>query len=182
MNREQSAALAGRAIGAMFFAGFGALWLVWWCVESQGASPGVLAGIALGAVCIGMLARRRWQRHRDAARALADSPAMRRARRVFNLVNAGQWVAVVIAALWLSSTGHPEWIRVAIILIVGLHFLPLGVVFHYPMHLVTGSALIALALIYPLVSTAGPLNPVGLLGTGIVLWVSALVALGWSRH
>jgi hypothetical protein len=63
------------------------------------------------------------------------------------------------------------------ILVVGVHFLALVPVFHRSSHVATGAALIVLAVAYPLLATGGPDNPVGLLGTGLILWASALWAL-----
>jgi hypothetical protein len=37
--------------------------------------------------------------------------------------------------------------------------------------------LIFLALVYPLSTATGPINPVGLLGAGVILWASALIAV-----
>lgn len=177
MTEIPSAARASRAIGAMFFTFFGAAWLVWWCVERYDGAPVVLAAIAIGAIGIFLLARRQLRINGPALAAAKDTPATKRSQRIFNLVNGAQWIAVTVAALVLANTGHPEWIRVAIIFIVGVHFLPLAAVFHYRWHYVTGGALIALALAYPLLTPAGPMNPAGLLGTGLILGASALVAV-----
>jgi hypothetical protein len=95
-------------------------------------------------------------------------------------IQSGEWRpmdTVLVAVLALANTGHVEWIRVAIIFIVGVHFLPLAAVFRYRWHYVTGGSLIFLALAYPVSTSMGPLNPVGLFGTGVILWASALVAV-----
>jgi len=177
MNPLVAAEKAGRAIGAMLFAFFGAVWLVWWSLEFFGVAPAVLAAIGVGAVAIFLLALRQLLTYRWALAKVADNPETKRGRKIFNWVNGGQWVAVFIAVTVLVNTGHPEWIRVAIIFIVGAHFLPLGAAFHHRWHYITGGSLIALALVYPFVTPAGPLNPVGLLGTGAILWFSALMSV-----
>jgi hypothetical protein len=177
MNSTGDAANAGRAIGAMFFAFFGAAWLVWWCLERYGASPAILSAIALACGAIFFMARRQYRNNQSAFTAEADTPESKKKRRIFNIVNGIQWIAVISAVLALANTGHAEWIRVAIIFIVGVHFLPLAAVFQYKWHYVTGGSLIFLALVYPLSTSTGPLNPVGLFGAGIILWASALVAV-----
>lgn len=181
MNPNIAAEKAGRAIGSMLFAFFGALWLVWWCLEFVGVAPAVLAAIGVGAVAIFLLALRQLREHKWALAEVANSPETLRGRKIFNWVNGGQWVAVFIAATILVNTGHPEWIRAAIIFIVGAHFLPLAATFRYRWHYVTGGALIALALVYPFLTPAGPLNPVGLFGAGAILWFSALVGVLTGR-
>ena len=44
-------------------------------------------------------------------------------------------------------------------------------------HFITGSGLIALAIIYPFLAPGGASYPVGCLGAGIILWISALWAI-----
>jgi len=178
MTAAVSSEHAGRAIGAMFFAFFGAAWLAWWSLEQfDGAILPILIAIGTGGVAILLLALRQFLRNRAALAGHAETPYSRRAKRVFNLVNAVQWVTIVLTVLVLANTGHADWIRVAIIFIVGAHFLPLAAVFRYRWHYVTGGALVVLAMVYPFLTPAGPLNPIGLLGAGTILWASALVAV-----
>ena len=92
-------------------------------------------------------------------------------------MNAIQWILVFVAAAVLSRVGHNEWIIPSIILIMGIHFFPLAVVFKVPRHYATGAAMTLLAIFYPLMSSAGPTSPVGCVGAGIILWVSATAAL-----
>ena len=174
---EPSPSKAGLAIGAMFFAFFGAIWLVWWCIQAYGASPGILALIAAGGGVIFVLALRQLSRHRVALAAQADSPATQRLRRIFKVLNIAQWLVIFAIVLILANTGRSVWIPASIIFVVGLHFLPLAALFGYRWHYVTGSALVLLAVTYPFVSRGGPANPVGQLGTGLILWASALGAL-----
>jgi hypothetical protein len=74
MNSSIDAAKAGRAIGAMFFAFFGAAWLVWWCLERYGASPAIFCVIALVCGGIVFLARRQYRNDQSALAAAADTP------------------------------------------------------------------------------------------------------------
>jgi hypothetical protein len=67
-----------------------------------------------------------------------------------------------------------------VIAVVGLHFLPLARLFRYRPHLLTGLALIALAILAPL-ATGRPDNAWGPLGAGLILWASAAWALSpWA--
>jgi hypothetical protein len=172
-----SASRASRAIGAMFFAALGGAWLALWCLGTFGAKPGYLLLIAAATAALLLAAVRQFRKNRNAHAAEADSPESKRAGRIFSWVNAIQWILVFIVAALLSKLGHNEWIIPSIILIVGIHFLPLAVAFKVPRHYLTGAAMILLAILYPLMAKAGPRSPVGCLGAGIILWVSAAAAL-----
>ena len=106
-----------------------------------------------------------------------DSIENKRKQRVFNLVNAGQWVAVFAVAGILSMSHLENLFLPAVILIVGAHFIPLARLYNYTPHYITGAAMMLLAIGYPLVATEGPTSAVGALGTGLILWLSALWAV-----
>ena len=109
----------------------------------------------------------------------ADEPRLvdeaRKARqRVFRWINLVQWLAVFAASFVLSALGDPEWTTPAVILIVGLHLIPLARVFRAPRHYVAGVSLIVVALAYPWMAGGGPNYPSGEFATGAILWISAL--------
>jgi len=170
------AQLAGRATGAMFFFVFGAVWLEVWATKAE---AGVPAGVGIAALALGLLAVA-WRRYRRYAPALAqeqDTPERRRMKRVFNIVNAGQWIVIFILAQVLIHLGKGAWIIPVGMAVIGLHFLPLAHVFKNPPHYVTGFAMVAFAALYPLLASGGPTAPVGFLGAGLILWLSAAWAL-----
>jgi hypothetical protein len=173
---RNEAQLAGRATGAMFFFVFGAVWLEGWAAKAE---AGVPAFAAIGILALALLAVA-WSRYRRYAPALAreeQTPERRRAGRVFNIVNAGQWIAIFVLAQVLINLGRGAWIIPMAIAIIGLHFLPLAHVFKNPPHYVTGVAMVAFAALYPLLASGGPTAPVGFLGAGLILWLSAAWAL-----
>lgn len=171
-----------RAIGAMFGAVFGTAWLAGWALASFGPAPAVLLPLALAGAALLVLCVRRYRWHRSRAGAPdpgAGASAARRAMlRQFYVVNAVQWLALVVLVNILRNTGHGDWVQVAIIGVVGLHFLPLAWTFHVRAHVVTGLALLLLAALYPHWAPAGPADAVGALGAGLILWASAAWALG----
>jgi hypothetical protein len=57
---------------------------------------------------------------------------------------------------------------------------PLAKLFRYPMHYVTGAALVAWASASVLLIPAEQLQGVTALGTGILLWVSAAITLAMA--
>ena len=172
-----SAASASRAIGAMFFIVNGGAWLAVGVLKGYGLSLVPLLTIAAFTLLLFFIALRKFRANRGAHAAEANSPGNKRAERIFNAVNAIQWSLVFVASIVLILLRHPEWIIPSIILIVGIHFFPLAVAFKVPRHYATGAAMTLLAIFYPLMSSAGPTSPVGCLGAGIILWVSAAAAL-----
>ncbi len=98
-------------------------------------------------------------------------------RRQFRAINALQWIVAAVAVVVLHRLGLAVWTVPALMLIVGLHSLPLARVFHYRPHGLTGAVLIATALVYPLVSPAGPAAPSGSAVAGTTLWLAGLWAL-----
>jgi hypothetical protein len=165
---------ARRAIGAMFYFVFGGAWLEYYAFQTVGKSPVVFVAIALVTAALLVLAYRRYKQHQPALAAVAPSPQQKKADRVFNIVNAGQWVVILVAGNVLVNLGLSGWVIPCVILIVGVHFLPLGYVFANPPHYITGIALIVLSLTYPLLAARGPASPIGCLGAGLILWASAI--------
>jgi hypothetical protein len=168
---------ARRALGAMFFFAFGGAWLGYYAFQVTGMQPVILASIALISLILIFSAYRRYKQHKPALLAEGSSPQQKKADRVFNIVNAAQWVAIFIVANVLVNLSLSHWVIPAIIFIVGMHFLPLARVFANPPHYVTGAALIVLSVAYPLLAPSGPVSPVGCLGAGLILWASALWAV-----
>lgn len=161
----------------MFFTVFGGAWLALGLLGAYGLRLAVLLLIGASTLALFVASFRQFQRHRAAHAAAADTPESKREGRVFSIVNAVQWTLVFIVASVLSRLGYKEWIIPAIILICGLHFLPLAVAFKVPRHYATGIAMILLAVVYPFVTKVGPASPIGCLGSGIILWASAVAAL-----
>ncbi len=170
------ASLAGRALGAMIFAFFGAVMLEAW---DQRVGAGLALCAAIAVLGLALLARA-YLRYRRFAPALAlqrGTPETKRAGRIFNIVNIGQWVLILVVGNVLANVGLGEWVVPMAIGVIGLHFIPLAHVFRNPAHYVLGVAQVAFAIAYPLVAAGGPADPVGFLGSGLLLWTSALWAL-----
>jgi hypothetical protein len=173
----QSASRASRAIGSMFFSVFGGCWLVVWCLGAYGAKPGVLGVIGAGSAAILLVAVRQFHDNRVAYAQEAESAASKRTGRIFNVVNATQWVLIFIVGTMLKRVGHWEWIIPSVIFIVGAHFFPLAVAFRVRRHYLTGGSLILVAVLYPLMAKSGPKALIGCLETGAILWLSAIGGL-----
>ena len=167
---------ASRAVGAMFFSLFGGAWIVLWSYRAYGFNLGLVALIALAALGQFAWALATYNKNKGAVADDSD-PTKKKAEKVFHIVNAAQWGLILVVGNVLNNTGHGNWVLASAIIIVGLHFLPLAHVFRYPVHYVTGLALVAWGAGYPLVMTQGAASPVGCLGAGLLLWASAITGL-----
>jgi hypothetical protein len=169
--------LSGRATGALFFSVFGALWigLGLYVRETLTAVYVVPTAILLTALIAGAL----WLKRRAAS--FPHAPADKAQSRSFNRINLAQWVAIGLVGVTFGRLHIELYALTAIVVIVGLHLLPLARVFHYPMHYVTGTALLAWAVLTLCFVSHDHLQSVTAIGTGIVLWLSAAVtlALAW---
>ncbi|MBS1801588.1 MAG: hypothetical protein JSS95_17390 [Acidobacteria bacterium] len=172
-----SAVRAGRAIGAMFFAFFGAAWLIVGCVHSGHGTVLVIVPVVLCAIALFAFAYFIFKRNSSALAARTGSPQEKRRSRIFNIVNAVQWILILIISNVLANLHLSAWIIPAIMIIVGLHFLPLAGLFDYPPHYLTGTTFILIAVLYPFLSQRGPQSPIGCYLAGAVLWLSAAYGL-----
>lgn len=161
----------------MFFSLMGGIWIVIWSNRSFGSKPIYLTVIAACALLLFGFAWSKYQKNKAALVGNAESPEKKRADSIFNIVNAGQWILILIAGNVLVNIHQKEWVFAAAMFIIGLHFIPLASVFKYPVHYITGTALMVWAVGYSLALPMGPANPIGCLGTGIILWLSAIYGL-----
>ena len=90
---------ARRAIGAMFLFAFGGAWLELHALGVFGMELCILAFIALVSVLLQFVAYRRYKQHQPALLAEAPSTQRQRAERVFNIVNASQWIVILLSRL-----------------------------------------------------------------------------------
>jgi hypothetical protein len=165
--------LSGRAIGSMFFAGFGTGWLFLALAAKQRISFGTVSGVLLGMLILFLAAlyllrqARLWPR-------VPDDPAVRRA---FAWINAIQWIAVFLVAFSFAKLHIDAYVVSAITAIIGLHMFPLARLFRYSLHHVTGAVLIVWAVVSAVFLPVGQMQGTASLGTGLILWFSAAVTL-----
>jgi hypothetical protein len=168
---------AKRATGAMFFSVFGGVFFIVGLLRGYGYYPIPLIIIIALTLSIFGAAIFRYNQNKYALADGADSPEERKSDKLFHIINAGQWVVILIGGNILANIGLSSWIIPMAICIIGIHFLPLAKLFHYAPHYITGSILILWAVIYPLAIPAGGNNPFGCFIPGAVLWTSAIYAL-----
>ena len=165
--------LGGRAIGAIFFTCFGTGWLFLALIAKQQIKFATVTAIMVGMTLLLLAAlnllrlSKRWPR-------VPDDPAVGRA---FGWINAAQWIAVAAVAFTLSKLRLDVYIPSAITAIVGLHMFPLGRIFRYPAHYRAGAILLAWAVASVVFVPVDDLQSIAALGTGMILWLSAVVTL-----
>lgn len=172
-----NAANAGRVIGAMFFSVFGGAWLAFWASHSFSSKELPLGVIVFTTLILLVICLFLYRRNRHALMLVKNDPRQVRARRLFRMVNLGQWIAIFIISNILVKTGLSDWIIPAVMLVIGLHFFPLAKFFSYRPHYMTGIAMVLLSLGYPFLATKGPNDAIGCLVAGLILWSSALWAI-----
>ncbi len=172
----------GRATGALVMSLFG----TWWIASGLQRSScpawtwGVLAAV-VAAIAATALRTLRAHPSVDEALPAALAERQRRAMRIFWWTCAGEVAGILVGVNVAANLGHPEWQPLAVMLVVGLHFLPLAVAFDYKPHLVTGVALTGWALACPVLFAAGALAPAALATAGAILFASAAWALRSAR-
>lgn len=173
MQKVTANNLGGRAVGALFFTGFGALWMVlalyakqWLSAETAAAVACGTAALAAGALWLMGQAKRLPREEED--------PAVARA---FQRINIVQWAAIAVVAFGFARLGIDAYVISAITAIVGLHLFPLARVFRYPLHHVTGAVLVGWAAASLLLFPRNELQGSTALGTGGILWLSAATTI-----
>ena len=110
---------------------------------------------------------KRWPR-------VAGDPTM---GRRFAWINAIQWAAIVAVVFGFSRLHIDAYGASAVTVIVGMHYLPLARLFHFPLHYVTGAVLVGWGAMSALLFSRDVVLGVAALGTGAILWVSAAAML-----
>lgn len=176
----------GMSIGNLFLGVFGMVWIVIGLVSVRPMNlPGItlstekgsLLVLALLGSCLAILIAASIYVMRR-THGLLDHSEENRARgkrinRWFGLINLVQWALIVAAVFGLGRLGLGEWIVPAIMLVVGIHFFPLAWLFENRMHYVTGLAIVAWAIVYPILFSVARGNWIGSVGMGVILWIGA---------
>jgi hypothetical protein len=165
--------IGGRAIGSIFFSGFGALWFFLALYIRQTLNTASISAVILGLALLLLAAfnlfnqARRWP-------SVAENASEKKA---FGRINAAQYIAIAIVAFTFARLHIDAYVLSAITAIVGLHLFPLARLFRYPLHYATGTLLTAWAAASVLLVPTEHLQGITAMGTGIILWLSATVTL-----
>jgi len=180
------AAVRGTASGVFFMAFFGTLWAYTGIMGLQGWGVPLLlvTAVAIGiALFIGGISLIRASRELTNQVSKTDLRRGKRTRFWFNIIFAAEGLAIAITIAVSNATGHSELIPVVIAIIVGVHFLPLALLFQVRLYYFTGALLCLLAIItllfVPAKVTLGEhqinafMSVVGF-GSALILWGTGL--------
>ncbi|WP_342598253.1 hypothetical protein MHB48_11735 [Psychrobacillus sp. FSL H8-0483] len=184
------AAVRGTASGVFFMAFFGTLWAYTGIMGLQGWGVPLLlvTAVAIGiALFIGGISLIRASRELTNQVSKTDLRRGKRTRFWFNIIFAAEGLAIAITIAVSNATGHSELIPVVIAIIVGVHFLPLALLFQVRLYYFTGALLCLLAIITLLfvpakvtlgghqinafMSVVGFGSALILWGTGLAIWL-----------
>jgi hypothetical protein len=170
-------AVSGRATGVLFFAGFGAIWMINGLAAMHRLNPISLAAIAMIAAALAIPAIRLLRIAASSASRNPPAPAeiecQAEIKRAFWRVNTAQWIAILAAIVVLNLAQKVEYLAPVITFIIGMHFFPLATLFRYRAHNLTGTLLVLWAIANTATLPPQLLPSIGALGTATILLASA---------
>lgn len=170
--------MRGRAVGAIVCAGFGAYALYWWTQAAiQGERRLWFGAIALVTATLVVWGIANLVTLRHAPRVVLDKRLVRFYRIGYGLIVAIEGAAISVGGPILGRFHRPDLYGQWVGAVVGIHFFPLGKLFKLPLYYWTGAA-ISLAAFGSLLISSSPLSSAicgG--GTGVALWITAVVIL-----
>jgi hypothetical protein len=168
----------GRAVGAIVCAGFGACSLYWWTQDVIKDERGLwLGGIAAISTILIVWAVANLVALRHAPKVVLDKRLARFYRVGYALIVATEGAAISVGGPILGHFHRPDLYGQWIGAVVGIHFFPLGKLFKLPLYYWTAAA-ISLAAIGSLFVSASSLgSAICAGGTGVALWITAIIIL-----
>ena len=170
--------MRGRAVGAIVCAGFGAYALYWWTEDAiQGEQRLWFGAIAVVTAILVVWAIANLVTLRHEPRVVLDKRLMRFYRIGYALIVATEGAAISVGGPILGHFHRPELFGQWIGAVVGIHFFPLGKLFKMPLYYWTGAAISLAAFGSLLISASSLSSAVCAGGTGVALWMTAVVIL-----
>jgi hypothetical protein len=170
--------LKGRATGALFFTGFGTIWLTLALYLRQSLNVAAMVVISVGLmVLISVIV---WLF--SLAGRFPKVPVDPARGKAFNRINAIQWIAVALVSFFFGHFHLDAYVVSAITAIVGIHMFPLAKLFRYPLHYLTGGLLVVWATVSVMVLPLDQMQGFTAIGTGAILWFSAATTVALALN
>lgn len=184
LTTQRAGAAFRFGIGATILSTLGFFWLGWGFGSVDAFPIGGWLALYLVSVVFVTVAVRALLR----AKALATLSGARRGDfwaehgRQFKLTSIFEGSGCGIVVLVTVHFHRPELVASGIALVVGLHFFPLARIFRFPLYYSVGAAVVVCAVLSALLFRGDAATAAAGIGTGVVLWVTALCALSLSRQ
>jgi hypothetical protein len=162
----------------MVCAGFGAYALYWWVQDAiQGEWIPWFAAIVAITVILVVWSIANLVALRHEPRIALDKSQIRFYRVGYALIVAVEGAAISVGGPILGHFHRPELFGQWIGVVVGIHFFPLGKLFKIPLYYGTGAAISLAAFGSLLISSSSLSSALCAGGTGMALWITAVVIL-----
>ena len=174
--------MRGRAVGAIVCSGFGAYALYWWVQAAIDAAIRGERRLWFGAIAAATVILVSWAianlvTLRHVPRVALDKRLVRFYRIGYALIVATEGAAISVGGPILSHFHRPDLFGQWIGAVVGIHFFPLGKLFKLPLYYWTGAAIALAAFGSLLVSGTLLSSAICAGGTGVALWITAVITL-----
>ncbi|MGH9743645.1 MAG: hypothetical protein ACRD51_14970 [Candidatus Acidiferrum sp.] len=169
--------LKGRARSGLICALFGSAWMYWAVVFSGHPTPLWFLIVTLLAITLTVWAILRIRAFRRLLLSPAELTHWMRFRKFFWIDFGIEWGLCSIAAFLLARVGRFDLIPQAFGVIIGLHFLPLAIVFSARRYYWTGGIMVIAAVGSLIIPRGEVRNIVACASIGLTLWVTGIFVL-----
>lgn len=146
---------------------------IWWMVGAAQSGRGSLMMYAVGiAISALLVAVDRWRGGLSAAR-----EERKRRGRIVGMASAVEGIMIFAAAMALANLGRRDLIAPAVVIIVGLHFLPLARWLPAPIYYLTAALLVAVGMAGATMRDVAARVLTICFGAAAALWLSCGVVL-----
>lgn len=168
----------GRTVGVIVLAAFGAYSMYGWTMQAipSGRRYWFIAIALVTAILL-------WRAitHLVLHRRVPKPDLIARYRRYYAIrffaILTIEVAAIILASPVSAHFNRPDLIPQAINIVVGVHFLPLGKLFKMPIYYATSAAILASAVTSLFISSSSLSYAINSGGTGLALWITAVVVL-----
>jgi hypothetical protein len=181
-DTARAGAAFGTGMAAIIMTFFGFIWFGWGLGVGGLRNPVgwiVLYVAAILLIIAGVRALRRGKRLMAALGADRSQYWKQRGSR-FRIISLLEIIGCGLAVFLATHFHRPELVAPGIALVVGLHFLPLAGLFNFAGYYAVGVAIVACAVASALLLHGNAIVAATGIGTGTVLWLTALAALVYS--
>lgn len=168
----------GRNVASLIMLSFGFVWLGWGfsTLEAFSYWKWILLYVVFLAALVPTVSAIRQSRARMKSVGEDRENLWSKNRSKFRIVTALEGAGCGIVVFLCVFFQRLDLLAVGISLVVAIHFIPLGALFHYPTYYVTSIAIMICDVLSVLFFRADAITTVAGIGTGLILWITAAQA------